>query len=123
MTLRELCQECNVDLCLFDASDWHSKGFYNPDTNVLAIDYHLSEDDQVKIAMHELAHKEHLPHLYQIHREKYELQANRKMIRYLVAEALSKLDDIHDFNYIDFMRSYNLKTTTDEVITKEELKK
>lgn len=60
MTLRELCQEYDVDLCLFDATHWHSKGFYNPDTNILTIDYYLSENDQVKIAMHELAHKEHL---------------------------------------------------------------
>lgn len=39
MTLAKLCEEYQVELCLFDGSNWHSSGFYNPDTNVLAIDH------------------------------------------------------------------------------------
>ena len=31
MTLAKLCEEYQVELCLFDGSNWHSSGFYNPD--------------------------------------------------------------------------------------------
>ena len=44
MTLAKFCEEYQVELCLFDGSNWHSSGFYNPDINVLAIDHNLSPE-------------------------------------------------------------------------------
>ena len=42
------------------------------------------------------------------------------MIHHLLVDALEELDDPSDFNYLDFMKFYNLKTTTDEVMVMEE---
>lgn len=61
MTVQELCAIEGVNLCYFDGKEWHSQGFYNPVLNVLALDIRLSDDDQKKVALHELGHREHLP--------------------------------------------------------------
>lgn len=42
------------------------------------------------------------------------------MIHHLLEDALTQLDTPSDFNYLQFMERYNLKTTTDEVMVKEE---
>ena len=120
MTVQELCAVEGVNLCYFDGEEWHSQGFYNPVLNVLALDVRLSDDDQKKVALHELGHREHLPCNYQTNREKCELQANRNMIHHLLVDALDQLENPSDFNYLDFMKFYNLKTTTDEVMVMEE---
>ncbi|ACO21282.1 Uncharacterised protein [Streptococcus pneumoniae] len=52
MILAKLCEEYQVELCLFDGSNWHSSGFYNPDTNVLAIDHNLAPEQQIQVALH-----------------------------------------------------------------------
>ncbi|MGF0071561.1 ImmA/IrrE family metallo-endopeptidase [Streptococcus orisratti] len=119
MTLKELCNEYCVDLCLFDGSQWHSRGFYNPATNVLCIDINLNEQERFQVALHELGHIKHLPHLYPVFREKYELQANRNMIHHLIKSELDEHGS-EDFNYITFMEKYKLKTIADEAMVKEE---
>ena len=88
MTVQELCAVEGVNLCYFDGKEWHSQGFYNPVLNVLALDIRLSDDDQKKVALHELGHREHLPCNYQTNREKCELQANRNMIHHLLEAEL-----------------------------------
>ena len=65
MTLAKLCEEYQVELCLFDGSNWHSSGFYNPDINVLAIDHNLAPEQQIQVALHELGHKDHTRSEYQ----------------------------------------------------------
>lgn len=119
MTLKELCNEYSVDLCLFDGSKWHSRGFYNPSTSVLCIDINLDEQERLQVALHELGHIKHLPHLYPVFREKYELQANRNMIHHLLKAEIDELGS-ESFNYITFMEKYKLKTIADETIVKEE---
>ena len=57
MTLAKLCEEYQVELCLFDGSNWHSSGFCNPDINILAIDHNLSPEKQIQVDLHELGHK------------------------------------------------------------------
>ena len=42
------------------------------------------------------------------------------MIHHLLEDALEQLENPSDFNYLDFMKFYNLKTTTDEVMVMEE---
>ncbi|HER5751868.1 TPA: ImmA/IrrE family metallo-endopeptidase [Streptococcus pyogenes] len=120
MTLQELCDEYCVELCLFDGSGWHSKGFYNPATNVLCIDVNLPDHERYQVALHELGHIKHLPHLYPVFREKYELQSNRNMIHHLLKAELDECQDKNNFNYLVFMKKYKLKTMADESMVKEE---
>nr|DAQ77064.1 MAG TPA: IrrE protein [Caudoviricetes sp.] len=120
MTVRELCAQEGVYLCYFDGTGWHSPGFFNPTLKLLAIDINLSEQDQKQVALHELGHKEHSQYQYNLNREMCELQADRNMIHYLLEEELKTMDDVSDFNYVHFMEKYNLKTTTDETMVKEE---
>ena len=120
MTVQELCAVEGVNLCYFDGEEWHSQGFYNPVLNVLALDIRLSDDDQKKVALHELGHREHLPCNYRTNREKCELQANRNMIHHLLEAELKELDDVSNFNYVRFMKTYKLKTIADEAMVKEE---
>lgn len=51
---------------------------------------------------------------------KFELQADRNMIHYLVKEELALMDDVKEFNYVRFMEKYDLKTTVNETMVKEE---
>ena len=120
MTVRELCAQEGVNLCYFDGTGWHSPGFFNPTLKLLAIDINLSEQDQKKGALHELGHIDHTENEYQNALIRCENEANRNMIHHLLVDALEELDDPSDFNYLDFMKFYNLKTTTDEVMVKEE---
>lgn len=120
MTLEQLCKDFGVELCLFDASNWHSSGFYNPDTKVLAIDYNLSDIERKQVALHELRHKDHFPYQYKLFRERCELEANRSMIHHLMKEELAMSDEHDQFNYLAFMEKYKLKTIADETMVKEE---
>ena len=60
-----------------------------------------------------------------IRRELFEIQANREMIHSILKEELSVCDkdDIKNFNYVHFMEKYNLVTTLDEELVKEEFLK
>lgn len=120
MTLQELCDLQGVELCLFDGSGWHSKGFYNPATNIIAIDLNMSEIEQKKVALHELGHKEHSSNQYNRRREQYEVQADKNMIHHLLKEELSTYEDVRDFNYVHFMEKYDLKTIANEAMVIEE---
>ena len=58
-------------------------------------------------------------------RELFEIQANREMIRSILKEELSVCDkdDVKNFNYVRFMEKYDLVTTLDEELVKEEFLK
>lgn len=88
MTLAKLCEEYQVELCLFDGSNWHNSGFYNPDTNVLAIDHNLTPEQQIQVVLHELGHKDHTRSEHQNARLRCENEADRNMIHHLVKDAL-----------------------------------
>ena len=42
------------------------------------------------------------------------------MIHHLLVDALDQLENPSEFNYLDFMKFYNLKTTTEEIMVMEE---
>ena len=122
MTLDQLCEDFGVDLCLFDASYWHSPGFYNPDTKVLAVDFNLSESERKQVALHELGHKGHFPYQYRLFREKCELESARNMIHHLLKEEYELAEDTSQFNYLVFMEKYKLRTIADETMVMEEFR-
>ena len=120
MTEQELCDQKGIALCYFDATGWHSSGFYNPTLKIIGLDHNLTKPERYKILLHELGHIEHQPYSYRLFPQKHEIQADRNMIHHLVKEAISDLDNKSEFNYLQFMEYYNLKTITDEAMVKEE---
>ncbi|MGT2895725.1 hypothetical protein Javan174_0003 [Streptococcus phage Javan174] len=123
MTEKELYNEFGIRISVFDENLLDDDGFYIPDLRTMFISSRIPKEMRHKVTFHELGHNEHLPHLYQIFREKNELDANRYMIRNLVKMALSELDDHTEFNYLTFMEHWQLKSMTDEIMIKEEYKK
>lgn len=122
MTAEELCESHGIPIYYFEGNDIEKDGIYNSQYNAIAINSKLEGIKKKKVIYHEFGHKDHSPDFYQIHREKAEAQANRKMIRCLLEEYLPKLDDISEFNYIQFMEFAELTTNADEVIVLEEFK-
>ena len=55
----------------------------------------------------------------------FEIQANRKMIQSILKEELSDCDEeeLKSFDYVRFMEKYDLITTLDEELVKEEFLK
>ncbi|HEM6116483.1 TPA: ImmA/IrrE family metallo-endopeptidase [Streptococcus suis] len=123
MTEKELTQKFDIRIHTFDSEEFEDEdeAFYISELRTMFISNKIAQEDRVQVMLHELGHKGHLPHLYKIHREKYELQANRNMIHHLLKEELSDCDDHENFNYIQFMQKYKLKTIADEAMVKEEL--
>lgn len=80
----------------------------------------LPPDKQKQVILHELGHIDHTEREYQNALVRCENEANRNMIHHLLEDALDSMENPKDFNYLDFMEYYNLKTTTDEVMVKEE---
>lgn len=120
MTVRELYALEGVSLCYFDGSGWHSSGFFNTALKVLALDINLSEKDKKQVALHELGHKDHTRSEYQNARLRCENEADRNMIHHLVKDALDNIEDPREFDYIQFMSYYNLRTITNEIMVREE---
>lgn len=120
MTERELCEKFQIRLYIFEDDEYEDEAFYIPELRTMFISDSIADDDRVKVALHELGHKGHLPHLYQTFREKYELQANRNMIHHLLKAEIENCDDYSQFNYLVFMEKYKLKTIADETMVKEE---
>lgn len=78
-----------------------------------------------KVIYHELGHLNHDASQYERRRELFEIQANREIIRSILKEELSACDkdDVKNFNYVRFMEKYDLITTLDEELVKEEFLK
>lgn len=116
MNESELLEQFGVSLCEFSSSQWPRDGFLDPINRVVYInrDY-LPTERRLKVLLHELGHLEHDPKHYERLREKYEAQANRNMIHELL-----KNENLDNFNYIHFMKKYNLTTICDETFVKNE---
>lgn len=115
MTENELLEQFNVSLCEFSSNEWSRNGFLDPINRVVYINGDLPPDTRLKVILHELGHLEQNSKDYERLREKYEAQANRDMIR-----GLLKNESLDDFNYVRFMKKYNLTTICDETFVKDE---
>lgn len=115
MTENELLEQFGVSVCEFSSSEWARNGFIDPINRVVYINGDLDQDTRLKVILHELGHLEHNSKDYERLREKYEAQANRDMIR-----GLLKNESLDDFNYVRFMKKYNLTTICDETFVKDE---
>ena len=115
MTENELLEQFNVSLCEFDSSQWSRNGFIDPINRVVYINKDLAPEIRLKVILHELGHLENNSKDYERLREKYEAQANRDMIRGLLEN-----ESLDDFNYVHFMKKYNLTTICDETFVKHE---
>ena len=115
-----ICAERGIDLVYFDGRDTDKKGIYNKRANMIAVNAYLDDVQYRKVVYHEIGHVDHDPSQYDRRREQYELQADRNMIHYLVKEELALMDDVREFNYVRFMEKYDLKTTVNETMIKEE---
>ena len=115
MPEKELLEHFNVSLCEFDSSQWSRNGFIDPINRVVYINKDLAPEIRLKVILHELGRLEHNSKDYERLREKYEAQANRDMIR-----GLLKNESLDDFNYVRFMKKYNLTTICDEMFVKDE---
>ena len=104
----------------FDKDVWNRNGIYIDEIKVVFVSKDISPDRQKQVILHELGHIDHTENEYQNALIRCENDANRNMIHHLLVDALEELDDPSDFNYLDFMKYYNLKTTTDEVMVMEE---
>lgn len=120
MTEQELFEELDVRLEIYEDILFTEEAFFIPDLKTVFLSDQISETDRIKMALHELGHQKHLPHLYSIFREKYESQANRHMIHHLVRSELEQCEDYTTFNYVVFMEKYKLNTLADETMVKEE---
>lgn len=121
MTIKELSQKFEINIHIFEEHEFEDEdeAFYISELRTMFVSSKIAEQDRVKVILHELGHRGHLPHLYQIFREKHELQANRNMIYHLLKAELDEHGS-ESFNYITFMEKYKLKTIADETMVKEE---
>ena len=120
MSIEDICQKYGVKIEYFDKNLWNRNGIYIDEIKVVFVSKDLSPDKQKQVILHELGHIDHTENEYQNALIRCENEANRNMIPHLLVDALEELDDPSDFNYLDFMKFYNLKTTTDEVMVMEE---
>lgn len=104
----------------FDGRDIADDGIYNKNNDVIFINAYLDDIDKKKVLYHELGHVgQHLEN-YERMKEKFELQADRNMIRHLLLDYIPSLDHIENFNVCRFMDAYRLKTNADEAMVIEE---
>lgn len=121
MTEKELCQKFNINIHIFqDDGVEDDEVFYIDGIRTVFVSDKIAKNERVKYILHEIGHKGQLPHLYQIFREKYELQANRNMIHHLIKSELDDIEDYTTFNYLAFMEKYDLNTMADEAMVMEE---
>ena len=125
MTINEIVRKYNIKLCEYPPNLWDRAGFYYAPLRTVYINSSLSEKEKKKVIYHELGHLNHDTSQYDRRRELFEIQANREMIRSILKEELSVCDkdDVKNFNYVRFMEKYDLVTTLDEELVKEEFLK
>lgn len=120
MSIEDICEKYGVRIEYFDKDLWNRNGIYIDEIKVVFVSKELSPEKQKQVILHELGHLEHTKEEYHNAILRCENEANRNMIHHLLVDALENLDDPSDFNYLKFMEYYNLKTTTEEVMVKEE---
>ena len=125
MTINEIVKQYNIKLCEYPPNLWDRAGFYYAPLRTVYINSALSEKEKKKVIYHELGHLNHDASQYERRRELFEIQASREMIRSILKEELSACDkdDVKNFNYVRFMEKYDLITTLDEELVKEEFLK
>ena len=122
MSINEICEKYGVRVEYFDKDLWNRNGIYIDEIKVVFVSKNLAPEKQKQVILHELGHIEHTEAEYRNAKIKCENEADRNMIHHLLVDALAQLENPSDFNYLDFMKFYNLKTTTDEVMVMEEYK-
>lgn len=120
MSIEDICQKYGIKIEYFDKDLWNRNGIYIEEIKVVFVSKDLAPEKQKQVILHELGHINHTEREYQNALIRCENEANRNMIHHLLEDALTQLDTPSDFNYLQFMERYNLKTTTDEVMVKEE---
>lgn len=122
MSIEDICKKYGVKIEYFDNDLWNRNGIYIDEIKVVFVSKDLAPEKQKQVILHELGHINHTEREYQNALVRCENEANRNMIHHLLEDALDGLESPEDFNYLDFMKFYNLKTTTDEVMVMEEYK-
>lgn len=120
MSIDEICKKYGVKIEYFDNDLWNRNGIYIDEIKVVFVSKNLAPEKQKQVILHELGHIDHTEAEYRNAKIKCENEADRNMIHHLLVDALDQLENPSEFNYLDFMKFYNLKTTTDEVMVKEE---
>lgn len=117
---KELLEQYQVSLQTFEPDQWAGRGFYDAETRTIFLNSSLSAKERYQVLFHELGHLEHIGTVYKYAAVRCENEANRFMIRHLVQEELASYDDPAAFNWSNFAKKYNLKTTTDELMIQDE---
>ena len=120
MSIEDICKKYGVKIEYFDNDLWNRNGIYIDEIKVVFVSKNLAPEKQKQVILHELGHIDHTEAEYRNAKIKCENEADRNMIHHLLVDALDQLENPSEFNYLDFMKFYNLKTTTDEVMLKEE---
>ena len=120
MTEKEFSQNLGIDIEIFEDGLFPDEAFYIPALQTMFLSDAISDEKRVQVALHEIGHKNHAPEIYRLFREKCELEANRNMSHHLIKAELDIAEDATTFNYLVFMKKYNLKTIADETMVKEE---
>lgn len=120
MSIEDICKKYGIKIEYFDKELWNRNGIYIDEIKVVFVSKDLAPDKQKQVILHELGHINHTESEYKNAKIKCENEADRNMIHHLLEDALDQLENPSDFNYLQFMEKYNLKTTTDEVMVKEE---
>ncbi|AGM99813.1 hypothetical protein K710_2071 [Streptococcus iniae SF1] len=123
VTEKELFEKFGVKIDIYESQLYADEAFYIPDLKTMFLSDSIPEKKRVQVTFHELGHKGHMPHIYEMFREKCELEANRHMIHCLIKEELEQADDYRSFNYLVFMEKYDLKTFADEAMVLDEYRK
>ena len=120
MSIEDICKKYGVKIEYFDNDLWNRNGIYIDEIKVVFVSKNLAPEKQKQVILHELGHIGQTEQEYKNTKIKCENEADRNMIHHLLVDALDQLENPSDFNYLDFMKFYNLKTTTEEVMVKEE---
>lgn len=120
MSIEDICKKYGVKIEYFDNDLWNRNGIYIDEIKVVFVSKNLAPEKQKQVILHELGHIGQTEKEYQNALVRCENEANRNMIHHLLVDALDQLENPSEFNYLDFMKFYDLKTTTDEVMVKEE---
>lgn len=106
--LKAIAKNSGYNVIVFDSEFWGRAGFVDHEAKTIFINAIADTVTVKKIIYHELGHKEHNPKHYDRLREKYEIQANKAMLKKLLDDELNTID-IKDFNPVSFCQKYQLK--------------
>ena len=120
MSIEDICKKYGVKIEYFDKDLWNRNGIYIDEIKVVFVSKDLAPEKQKQVILHELGQIDHTEQEYKNAKIKCENESDRNMIHHLLVDALDQLENPSEFNYLDFMKCYNLKTTTEEVMVKEE---